>query len=234
MTDFALLPELASAAQTAQHYPSVKPRWLRFAATAGVVLAHVGVAVLLMHTAIQEVSPLDSVNMDLVPEGDYIDQEEVAETQETPPPEAVEEPDIALPPPLVMAPDPISLPIKNEEEKLKKAAEKKRQEQQQAHQAQQRRRSGAPDGRAQGSGHSQSVCLAQIAMAMRRHAPGSTGLGAGHAHVSFHVHSGGGISVVSASGSTPGHAAIARRVVSASRGPSICGSAYLSQSFSFH
>ncbi|MCX7898674.1 MAG: energy transducer TonB, partial [Methylocystis sp.] len=58
-------------------------------------------------------------------------------------------------------------------------------------------------------------------------------LGAGNAHVTFHVHAGGGLSIVSVSGSSPGHAAMARRIVASSRGPGSCGSAFLSQSFRF-
>ena len=65
--------------------------------------------------------------MDLVPEGDFFEQEEVAEADDTPPPEAVEEPDLALPPPVVMSPDAVPLPAKKEDvEKV----EKKREERQ--------------------------------------------------------------------------------------------------------
>ena len=46
--------------------------------------------------------------------------------------------------------------------------------------------------------------------------------------------SGNGISGVSASRSTPGHAALARRIVSSSHGPGNCGTAFVSQGFAFH
>ncbi|MBM3655339.1 MAG: energy transducer TonB, partial [Alphaproteobacteria bacterium] len=97
-----------------------------------------------------------------------------------------------------------------------------------------RRRYGAPEGQNASSGASQATCLAHIAAALRRHTPGSTSLGSGHAHVTFHVNQGGGLSGVSASGSSPAHASLARRIVASSRGPSMCSSAYLSQHFAFH
>jgi protein TonB len=52
--------------------------------------------------------------------------------------------------------------------------------------------------------------------------------------VTFHINAGGGISGISASGSSAAHAALARRIVSSSRGPGSCGSAYVSQGFTFH
>jgi protein TonB len=175
--------------------------------------------------------------MDLVPEGDFVEQEEVAEADDTPPPEAVEEPDVALPPPVVMAPDAVPLPAKKEDvDKIKKKIEEQQQVQraQQRQEAQARRRAGAPEGQSGNSGASQATCLAHIAAALRRHTPGSTSLGPGHASVTFHVNPGGGISGIAASGSSPAHAALARRIVSSSRGPSICSSAYISQAFAFH
>jgi len=56
----------------ARGFPPVKPRWLGPAATVAVVLAHVGVAVLLMVTAIEKYVPLESVSMDLIPEGGHV------------------------------------------------------------------------------------------------------------------------------------------------------------------
>lgn len=80
---------------------------------------------------------------------------------------------------------------------------------------------------------SQATCLAHVAAALRRHTPGATSLGPGSAFVTFHVNAGGGVSGVSATGSTPAHAALARRIVAAARGPSTCGAAFVSQNIYF-
>jgi len=239
MTDLALSPH--DMAREGDHHPPsgpepVKPGWLRSVTTVLVIAAHVMVFGILAYSAKPTAISLDSVSMDLVPEGDFFEQEEVAEADDTPPPEAVEEPDIALPPPVVMAPDAVPLPAKKEDvDKVKKKVEQQQvQRAQQRQEAQARRRYGAPEGQAGNSGASQATCLAHIGAALRRHTPGSTSLGPGSAHVTFHVNPGGGLSGISASGSTPGHAALARRIVSSARGPSMCSSAFISQPFVFH
>jgi len=238
MTDLALSPQqiVREGDQPPSGPDPIKPPWLRSVTTGAVIALHVLVFAILAYTAKPSAISLDSVSMDLVSEGDFFEQEEVAEADDTPPPEAVEEPEIALPPPLVMAPDAVPLPAKKEDvDKIKKKVEQQQvQRAQQRQEAQARRRYGAPEGHAASSGASQATCLAHIAAALRRHTPGSTSLGPGHASVTFHVNPGGGLSGVSASGSTPAHAALARRIVSSSRGPSMCGSAYVSQAFAFH
>ncbi len=238
MTDLALSPQ--DMAREGEGPPlgrePIKPPWLRSLTTVLVITAHVLVFGILAYTAKPTAVSLDSVSMDLVPEGDFFEQEEVAEADDTPPPEAVEEPEIALPPPVVMAPDAVPLPAKKEDvDQVKKKVEQQQvQRAQQRQEAQARRRYGAPEGHAASSGASQATCLAHVAAALRRHTPGSTSLGPGNAHVTFHVNVGGGISGISASGSTPAHAALARRIVSSARGPSMCGSAFVSQGFAFH
>ncbi|MFM9152574.1 MAG: energy transducer TonB, partial [Methylocystis sp.] len=117
-----------------------------------------------------------------------------------------------------------------EKEKIKKEQEQTDQAQQ-AREAQARRRAGAHGG--SGSGASRAVCLAHIATDLRRHTPGSTHLGEGHAHVTFNVNAGGSISGISVSASSPAHAALARRIVASSRGPANCGTAFVAQSFAF-
>lgn len=215
--------------------PPLQPSWLRPVAYGAVILAHVAVFAAFLQFAKPAIVSLDSLTMDLVQEGDFFEAEEVSEAEDTPPPEVVEEPELALPPPDVMSPDAPPLPAKRETvEKMEQKVEKQVQQAQQAREAQARRRAGAPDGGSQGSGVSQAVCLAHVATDLRRHTPGSTSLGPGTAHVTFHINGGGGLSGISASGSTPAHAALARRIVASSRGPAGCHSAFVSQGFSFH
>lgn len=239
MTDFALLEQMArDSEQPPPGGPPVKPPWLRPTATVAIVLAHLGVFAALMYAPMPQVSSLDSISMDLVPQGDFFESEEVSEQDATKPPEtAMEEPEMALPPPAVMAPDTPTLPARKEipvEQKKIKEKRREAQQAQEARQAQARRRYGAPDGHAQGRGQGQATCLAHVAAALRRHTPGATSLGPGTAYVTFHVNAGGGLSNISASGSSGAHAALARRIVGSSRGPGNCGSAFVSQSFTFH
>lgn len=240
MTDVAANSSMSRGVTQRQTEPPAGPppivsARVRAITYAIVVLAHVGVFAAFITWAKPDVIALDSLTMDLVQEGDFFEAEEVAAAEDTPPPEVVEEPELALPPPEVMSPDAPQLPAMQKEEQVEKKVERtETQSAQQAREAQAKRHAGAPDGSSKGSGVSQSACLAHVAADLRRHTPGSTNLGPGHATVSFHVNPGGGLSGVTASGSTPAHAALARRIVSSSRGSGGCGSAFVSQSFSFH
>ena len=70
-----------------------------------------------MTVAIEKVTPLESVTMDLVPEGDMFESEQVDATDEVVPPEEMEQPDLAIPLPQVMTPDATPIPLKKEVEK---------------------------------------------------------------------------------------------------------------------
>lgn len=237
MTDLALMPDIAGKrGDEPAGPPPVNPPWLRPVAIAAIVAAHLAVFGAFMFAPPPKSISLDSISMDLVQEGDFIEQQEVSEAEDTPPPVAVEQPDLALPPPVVMAPDAIPLAMKKEDvEKTERKQEEQKQVEraEQRREAQARRHAGAPEG-GQGSGAAQASCLAHVAASLRQHTPGSTSLGPGTAQVTFHVNVGGGISGVSASGSSPGHAALAKRIVASSRGPGNCGSAFVSQPFAFH
>ena len=214
--------------------PTVLPKWFRTRATAVIVFLHACVFLAFIYAPQPDAISLDSVEMELVQDGDFIDAEEVAEAQDKPSPVVVEDPEFALPPPEVMDPDALTLKAKQEipeKEKIKKEREQAEQAQR-SQEAQARRRAGAHGG--SGSGASRAVCLAHIATDLRRHTPGSTHLGSGNAHVTFHVNVGGSISGISVSASSPGHAALARRIVASSRGPGNCGVAFVAQTFAFH
>lgn len=101
--------------------PPVKPPWLRAASLSGVVLAHAGVAFLLLKLAVPAITSLESISMELVPQGDFVESQEVtAAEEEPPPPEEIEQPDLAIPPPQVMAPDAPVLPQQKEVVEQKK------------------------------------------------------------------------------------------------------------------
>lgn len=218
--------------------PPVKPAWLRPASFAGVVVAHAAIGWLLLKLAVPSIASLDSVSMELIPQGDFFESQEVsAAEEEPPPPEEIEQPDLAIPPPQVMAPDAPSLPQQKEiVEKKKKIVEKKKDvDRDKKREAVAQRRLGAPEGQSQSNGMSQSAYKALLAAAIRSHTPGSSALGEGTAQCSFHVTAGGGITSVSASGSSPAHAALARRILASVHAPPPPGGAFFaSQSFHFH
>jgi protein TonB len=219
--------------------PPVKPPWLRAASLSGVVLAHAGVAYLLLKLAVPTIASLESISMELVPQGDLFESQEVtAAEEEPPPPEEIEQPDLAIPPPQVMAPDAPVLPQQKEvvEQKKKKIVERKREiDHDKKREASAQRRMGAPEGQSQSNGMSQAAYKALLAAAIRRHSPTVTALGEGTADCSFHVTASGGITGISASGSSPAHAALARHVLASVHAPPPPGGGFhASQHFHFH
>lgn len=238
MTDLTFTSFEGGAHQGAP--PPVRPPWLRAASLAGVVAAHAGVAYLLLKLAVPAIASLEAISMELVPHGEFIETQEVtAAEEEPPPPEEIEQPDLAIPLPQVMSPDAPVLPQQKEvvEQKKKKIVERKREVERadKKREAQARHNVGAPEGQSGASGMSQSAYKALLAAAIRRHTPGTSALGAGTATCSFHVGAGGGISGVSASGSSAAHAALARQIVSSVHAPPPPGGAFsASQHFNFH
>ncbi|MBG0810025.1 hypothetical protein IY145_11610 [Methylosinus sp. H3A] len=220
MTD-ATLSSFASGASS-DAPPPVKPAWLRPASVAGVVAAHAVVGWLLLKLAIPNIASLDAVSMELVPQGDFFESQEMAAAdEEPPPPEEIEQPDLAIPPPQVMAPEAPALPQQKEiVEKKKKVVEKKREvEHDVKREAQAKRRIGAPEGQSQSEGMSQSVYRALLAKAIRERTPARSAVGGGSANVTFYVTASGGITGVSATGSSPAHAALARQIMASVHAP---------------
>jgi protein TonB len=235
MTQVASFSELSGAAAGEPSYPPVKPRWLGPAATVAVALAHAGVAFFLMTAAIEKVAPLESVNMDLVPEGDMFESEQVEATDEAVPPEEMEQPDLAIPLPQVMTPDATPIPLKKEAEPKKRVVEHKQVAQAKEHRdAQERHRIGIAGGRGAGS-MSQAAYKSLLAAAIRRHVPSSSSLGEGSASCSFHVSAGGGMTGINCSGSSGAHASLLRSAVASTHAPPPPdGGFFAAQSVHFH
>lgn len=234
MTDLALSSLEPGASSEA---PPVKPPWLRAVSFVGVVAAHGAVAWLLLKLAVPTIATLESISMELVPQGDYFESPEVTAAEEEPPPEEIEQPDLAIPPPIVAAPDAETLPQQKEvvEQKKKKIVERKREvDHDKKREAKAQRRLGAPEGQSASEGMSQAAYKAMLAAAIRRHTPGASALGEGTVHCSFHVTAGGGITGISATGSAA-HAALARQILASVHAPPPPGGAFhASQSFHFH
>jgi periplasmic protein TonB len=239
VTDLAAIPDYAASEAPAKPaLQSVKPRWLGPAATAAVIAAHVGVAVFLMAAAVEKYVPLESVSMDLIPEGDMFESQQQEAQDDTPPPEEMEQPDLALPPPMVMTPDAPPLPAKKEVVEPKKHVVERKPTTAPAREkreAQERHHIGMAGGRAQGASVSRAAYGAMLAAAVRRHVPSSTSLGEGSASCSFHVTAGGGMSAISCSGSSSAHAAVLRGAIASTHAPAPPGGAFFaSQGVHFH
>jgi protein TonB len=225
MTDLALtqgMPQTRAGGPPG--YPPVKPPWLRPAATAAVVAAHLSFAWLLMAVDIPLIGSPTEMTIDLTGE-DLEDQDESAAADETPPPpEVAEEPELAAEAPQIIAPEALPLPEKKKEV-LQRPVER------------QQASSAASEDRARmrrSSNLSRSAFLGQLMAAIKRHTPGSTSLGPGSAHVTFHVGPGGNIYGVAASGS-PKHAALARRIVASAHAPAPPGGHFFGAiPFNFH
>jgi protein TonB len=236
MMQVATLSELSGRAPSGEpNYPPVKPRWLGPATTVAVALAHAGLAYFLITTAIEKIAPLDSISMDLVPEGDMFESEQVEATDEAVPPEEMEQPDLAIPLPQVMTPDAPPIPLKKEVERKKRVVEHKQVAQAKEHRdAQERHRIGVAGGRGTG-GLSQAGYKALLAAAIRRHVPSSSSLGEGSASCSFHVSSGGGMTGINCSGSSGAHASLLRSAIAATHAPPPPGGGFHAvQSVHFH
>jgi protein TonB len=234
MSDVAM-PSMES--QISRVEPSVKPPWLRPATIGAVVAAHAAVAWLLLAVAVPNISALDSISMDLVPEGDFIETQEVSAAEDQPPPPEQAQEAEAIPPPEVMSPDAPPLPAKKEVVEAKKKEVERKQTVDYAkerREAQARRHMGAPEGRAQATGVSKAAYAGLLAKAIRQHTPALTSLGEGAASCTFHVTSGGGITSISCSGGG-GHAALAHRILASVHAPPPPGGGFFaSQPFHFH
>jgi periplasmic protein TonB len=237
MTDARALPSFVYEPSEGG-FPPIRPRWLGPVTTTAVVLAHLALGVLFMDFALEKIVPLEEVGVDLIPEGDQFESVEQAEMDEVPPPEAFEQPDFAIPPPLVMHPDAPPLPAKNEvTEQRKRVVEKRRQEVEagRKQQAQERHRLGIEGGQAASGGLSRASYAALLSAAIRRHVPGSTTLGPGTATCSFRVSVGGGMTGISCSGSSPAHASLLHMAIASVQAPPPPGGGFFAaQAVNFH
>jgi len=217
-------------------YPSVKPPWLRPVVTTVVIAVHVFVAWV---TLVFSVPLFHAIDVTLVPSGSPFGLEEQEADEQPPSPEEVEQSELAMPAPVIMSPD---APVKEEIVKPKKhVAETKKHVAEKTAIAERansegrgsgRRALGLPEGRA--PARSRMNYAALLAIAIRRHTPTATSVGGGTARVQFHVNAYGGIVGISASGSSPAVAALARRIVASIHAPPPPGgSFYAVQNFVF-
>jgi protein TonB len=188
-------------------------------------------------------------------EGPFGSEDPATAEEESPPPEPAEtndEPDLAILPPTIMSPDALPDPTVKDDIERKKAVVRDRAFVRHAPREggarsgsqlggasgqgggpRGHRPLGLPEGRA--AAGSQMGYAALLAIAIRQHTPARSELGPGSAHVVFHVTGWGAIIGISASGSSPAHAALARRIVGSVHAPPPPGGSFFArQDFIFH
>ncbi len=245
MTDFASIPVVREQQIFGRGTPPLRPAWLHPLSTMLVIATYVIFFASFIYWVIPKPVSLGAFDAELVREGDFLDEDASADTDFKPADdstvqEAYDEVALALPSPLIMAPETTPVPLKKETVDKSRNGQKKRPVETGAGNddrrsaGRTRRRFGLPGARGTGSGSTPATCLALVAASLRQHTPAVTSLGPGTANVTFYVHLGGGVSGVAASGSTPGHAALARRIVASARGPGNCGEFFANQAFRFH
>lgn len=191
------------------------------------VAAHAALFAWLAVTTQEIVSPLDSLTIDLMPQGDTRQSEDAPETEVSlTQPKPLEEPDPDAPP----------RPIEREEENRVKQVEQKQNvaRADRRQQASVKHRLGVEGGHA--SAMSRASYMGLLAAAIARHTPSVSRLGPGAAVCYFTVTSSGSITGVSCSGATPAQAALLRAAVLATQapGPPPGGSLYTWQPARFH
>ena len=221
---------MSSSTHWTAPYPPAKPPWLRPLVTAAVIAVHAFVAWITLVTSVQLFHAID---VTLVPSGEPLGSQEQAADEQPPPPEDVEQPNLAMPAPLILLPD---APVKEQVAKPKTHVVEKRAAAQPANterRAPGRRALGLPEGRA--AARSRMDYAALLAIAIRRHTPTATSVGSGTARVQFHVNAYGAIVGISASGSSPAVAALARHIVSSVHAPPPPGGSFFGvQNFVFN
>lgn len=221
----------------------LRPRWFNKTAGAIVILSHFVLFASFIRYLPEEFGNPDVLTVDLVGQGDFFDAEAISESYDSPEEkveyENLKKTENMLELPKIKNPDAVMLQMKKEEEEQKKIQKDHGQQKEskpstQALEAQTMRRAGSPKSSAnQGGAASRATCLARVAMSLCRRTPAISRLGKGWANVSFNVESGGGVSQISITASTSGHAALARRIVEGVSGGSSCGFEFVSQKIIF-
>jgi len=233
----AMLPEGAPGYER----ESLRPKNFAVISLATVAAIHLACLAYGVHSVPEEFGASDTLDAELVNEGDFFDAQAIDEAEENnkelTKAEEKKQREAAVAPPEIKNPEADSLPAQKKDEKTDdKKNEKKADENRplsQAREAQAARRAGAPHGRGSGGGATQARCLSYVAKSLRQRLPATTRLGKGWANVSFNIDPGGGVSGIAVSASTPGHAALAHRVISGVRGAPSCGAEFVSQRITF-
>ena len=204
-------------ADEAPAYPQVKPRWLEPAVFVFVFLVHAGLAFWLAYHPVEMANaPLvEEIGLELIPQGDEFESEEVAPSDEAPPPMIMAtKSEVEVPLPQTMDPDAMAASPKSDQLNRDSSDEARERRD-----AQERHRLGQKEKPAENAGVSQLAYATQLAKAVRKNVASRASPGTGEAYCSFRVDAQGALSVESCKATSRAHEAILRGAIVATRAP---------------
>jgi len=205
------------AADEAPAYPRVKPAWLEPTVFALVLLAHAGLAFWFAYHPLEMANspPVEEIGLELVPQGDEFESEEVAPSDEAPAPTVMTtKSEIEVPLPQSMDPDAMAAAPKSDQ--VNRASSDEARERRDA---QDRHRLGQKEKPAENAGVAQLAYAAQLAKAVRKNVASHGSPGTGEAYCTFRVDAQGALSVETCKASSHAHEAVLRGAIAATHAP---------------
>ena len=198
-------------------YPQVKPAWLEPAVFALVFLAHAGLAFWLAYHPVEMANPpVEEIGLELIPQGDEFESEEVAPSDEAPAPMVMSQNQSQIDVPLPRTMDPEATPAPLKSDKVNRESSDEARERRDA---QERHRLGQKEKPAENAGVSQLAYAMQLAKAVRKNVANRGSPGTGEAYCAFRVDTQGALSVESCKASSRAHEAVLRGAITATHAP---------------
>lgn len=197
--------------------PQVKPPWLGPTVFGAVLLAHASLAFWLAYHPLEMANapPVEEIGLELIPQGDEFESEEVAPSDEAPAPMVMAtQSQIEVPLPQTMDPDALSASPKADQVNRESSDEARERRD-----AQERHRLGQKEKPAENAGVSQLAYATQLAKAVRKNVASRGSPGTGEAYCTFHVDGQGVLSVESCKASSHAHEAVLRGAITATHAP---------------
>jgi protein TonB len=207
----------AGAVDDAPASPQVKPAWLEPTVFAMVFLAHAGIAFWFAYHPLEMANapPVEEIGLELIPQGDEFESEEVAPSDEAPAPMVMKQSQIDVPLPRTMSPDAEMAAAPKSDQVARESSDEARERRD----AQERHRLGQKENRADNAGVSQLAYAAMLAKAVRKNVASRGSPGTGEAYCAFRVDAQGGLTVESCKASSHAHETILRGAILATHAP---------------
>ena len=206
-------PEVDAAPTT----PQVKPPWLGPTVLGAVLLAHASLAFWLAYHPLDMANapPVEEIGLELIPQGDEFESEEVAPSDEAPAPVIMAtQSQIEVPLPQSMDPEALAATPKADQVNRESSDEARERRDAQEH-----HRLGQKEKPAENAGVAQLAYAAQLAKAVRKNVASRGSPGTGEAYCTFHVDGQGGLAVESCKASSHAHEAVLRGAIVATHAP---------------
>jgi len=199
-------------------YPQIKPAWLEPTVFVLVFLAHAGLAFWLAFHPVEMANapPVAEIGLELIPQGDEFESEEVAPSDEAPAPMVMSQNQSQIDVPLPRTMDPEATPAPLKSDKVNRESSDEARERRDA---QERHRLGQKEKPAENAGVSQLAYAMQLAKAVRKNVASRGSPGTGEAYCAFRVDTQGALSVESCKASSRAHEAVLRGAIMATRAP---------------